>query len=327
MKCSLRKTLAILSFTAITTFSWYSGKIGSKKVQNTKKPQITVKMSAANEQDSIITYEQYTSIPAKILEKHFAVNGQYTTFNTDIVVYNRLAKCGSTTLFRIVQQVSSDNNFTFVMDHNDSSTVNFNDKQIVNYIDSFSKPVFYVRHMSFVNFTAFGKQHPVYIQMLRDPVERVISGYYYYDFHFGHHKGIRLEKCLVYNMKCGLLKPGDMRNQFCDRQTRKMNKCTIEHVKRIIEKDYIFVGITEHFSESIKAFAKLLPKYFPENATIAIQNSAKEARGSSNLRPPDRIMNFLAKRYEIDYEVYNFAKQHFYKRLSEMGISYGRKVQ
>ena len=40
-------------------------------------------------------------------------------------------------------------------------------------------PLSYCKHLNFLNFEEFGKQNPIYINMVRHPVERVISWFYY----------------------------------------------------------------------------------------------------------------------------------------------------
>ena len=56
-----------------------------------------------------------------------------------------------------------------------------------NYIEMFDNPplenhtypLSYVKHLNFLNFEEFDRKNPIYINMVRHPVERVISWYYY----------------------------------------------------------------------------------------------------------------------------------------------------
>ena len=45
--------------------------------------------------------------------------------------------------------------------------------------DNHKYPLSYVKHLNFLNFEEFDKKNPIYINMVRHPVERVISWYYY----------------------------------------------------------------------------------------------------------------------------------------------------
>ena len=46
-------------------------------------------------------------------------------------------------------------------------------------LDNHSYPLSYVKHVNFLNFEEFGRKNPIYINMVRHPVERIISWYYY----------------------------------------------------------------------------------------------------------------------------------------------------
>ena len=46
-------------------------------------------------------------------------------------------------------------------------------------LDNHTYPLSYVKHVNFLNFEEFGRKNPIYINMVRHPVERVISWYYY----------------------------------------------------------------------------------------------------------------------------------------------------
>ena len=45
--------------------------------------------------------------------------------------------------------------------------------------DNHTYPLSYVKHLNFLNFEEFDRKNPIYINMVRHPVERIISWYYY----------------------------------------------------------------------------------------------------------------------------------------------------
>ena len=46
-------------------------------------------------------------------------------------------------------------------------------------LDNHTYPLSYCKHVNFLNFEEFGRKNPIYINMVRHPVERIISWYYY----------------------------------------------------------------------------------------------------------------------------------------------------
>ena len=45
--------------------------------------------------------------------------------------------------------------------------------------DNLSTPYSFTKHMNFLDFEEFNKTNPIYINIVRNPIERVISWYYY----------------------------------------------------------------------------------------------------------------------------------------------------
>ena len=46
-------------------------------------------------------------------------------------------------------------------------------------VNSFSTPSVFAKHVAMVNFSKHGLPTPIYVNIVRDPVERVISWFYY----------------------------------------------------------------------------------------------------------------------------------------------------
>lgn len=95
--------------------------------------------------------------------------------NPDILVYNRINKAGSSTTMDITKRLSKINNFTILM-----PTQYYDHKKLrqalFSAIESGKRTVI----MNYFNFPEFIYSNKVsYINMMRDPVERFISEYYY----------------------------------------------------------------------------------------------------------------------------------------------------
>ncbi len=119
-----------------------------------------------------------------------------------------------------------------------------------------------------------------YITVLRDPVERVISQYYYIkkNMHNPLHKqveggGMTIADFVSSGIAVGM-NNGQMRFLNGDIDEYKFNECNehmLAHVKDNIEKHFIWLGITERFDESILNLSHILnwdwPHYIRENVS------------------------------------------------------------
>jgi len=101
----------------------------------------------------------------------------------DILFFNRVPKVGSQTAMELMKTLSVKNNFHYHKDRTqkvETIKLTYNEeKWLSNLINYFDAPAVYVKHVCYVNFTQFNLPDPIYINLVRDPVERVISWYYY----------------------------------------------------------------------------------------------------------------------------------------------------
>ena len=103
---------------------------------------------------------------------------------TRALIYNRVSKCGSTTMLSLIRKLSGRNGF-----HHAHSTI-YNKRYIssgaqkqlatsVMKLRKLDKPFLFDRHLHMLNFTSFGFSQPIHINVVRDPVAQFVSGYYY----------------------------------------------------------------------------------------------------------------------------------------------------
>ncbi len=55
----------------------------------------------------------------------------------------------------------------------------FQQEELTEMVADLPTPSVYVKHVCYTNFTRLGYPTPIYINLVRDPVERIISWYYY----------------------------------------------------------------------------------------------------------------------------------------------------
>lgn len=113
--------------------------------------------------------------------------------NQSFVIFNRVPKAGSETLWSLLDKLGKINNFTSYSDDQQlkknrgfENTLMPPSEQL-SYVNIFKDPVTYnasfpcsyVKHINFINFEEFNYTNPIYINMVRDPIERVFSWYHY----------------------------------------------------------------------------------------------------------------------------------------------------
>jgi len=101
----------------------------------------------------------------------------------EILFFNRVPKVGSQTTMELLKSLALKNHFHYHKDKTQKvETIKLTEmeqKKLSNLVKEFKPASVYVKHVCFTNFTKFNLEMPIYVNMVRDPVERVISWYYY----------------------------------------------------------------------------------------------------------------------------------------------------
>lgn len=105
-----------------------------------------------------------------------------------VVIYNRVPKTASTSFVGVAYDLCKANNFR-VLHINITGNMHVlslaNQMQFVNNITYWNeiKPAFYHGHMAYVEFARFGAgRQPLYINLIRKPLDRLVSYYYFLRF-------------------------------------------------------------------------------------------------------------------------------------------------
>ncbi|TRY70843.1 hypothetical protein TCAL_01210, partial [Tigriopus californicus] len=99
----------------------------------------------------------------------------------DLLYYNRVPKTGSENLGYLLEELAKRNNFTQSRCYkpSDRKLTKENQRAHVLDINKAPRPFSYHKHVYFINFETFGQKNPIWISMVRNPVEKLISRYYY----------------------------------------------------------------------------------------------------------------------------------------------------
>ena len=106
------------------------------------------------------------------------------SFNTNILVYNRVPKCGSIWMTRLLYLLGAGdhNNYNVESPYEPGEKPWLTQPQeeiVISHLDVAPKPTVYIRHQYFIDFEEHQKKRPIYINVIRDPIEKFRSFYYF----------------------------------------------------------------------------------------------------------------------------------------------------
>ena len=256
------------------------------------------------------------------------------------IIYNRVPKSASTTLRNLFRDQASQRKFTI---YNKEIYVPFLlstdvQREVMYELDSAKTPVFYERHMYFIFGDDFQKPQPVYINVIRDPLEQVISAYYY------SRETCNTEKRCYFNTTflnetlddCVSKRPAERcidASQgvisslpfFCGNlvECEENKTFALERAKQNIIDYYTVVGIVEELYNFLFVLENLMPRYFANirlqymaNGRTRIENVGVHRGNYTELSETSRGILTLALANE--YELYEFIKQRFYAQFQQV---------
>ena len=132
-------------------------------------------------------YKIYTVeiINIELLRQHDLVADNDNNFEVildeEMLYFNRVPKTGSENFVFILQKLSEMNGFRHSRFGNPHSRrLNFTEQEKhVHKVLGLSKPLSYDRHVYFVDFRRFFGTNPIWFSMVRNPVEKFASRFYY----------------------------------------------------------------------------------------------------------------------------------------------------
>jgi Galactose-3-O-sulfotransferase len=166
-----------------------------------------------------------------------------------------------------------------------------------------------------------------YITLLREPIARVISYYYYileHDKHWRHaelvNSGMSLEEFVASSTERGIENDqtrmlagrgaGDLDAESLGREALEEAKCNLDR--------FLVVGLTEHFDESFILTRRALGWKFPLYVTANVATRPKPAS--------EAAVEAIRERNQLDLELYDHARGLFSAAIEQQGESLRREV-
>ncbi|XP_037933295.1 heparan sulfate 2-O-sulfotransferase pipe-like [Teleopsis dalmanni] len=268
----------------------------------------------------------------------------------DLIFFNRVPKVGSQTFMELLRRLSERNNFQF---HRDAvqkvETIRLAEDQqqeLAEVISELPEPSVFIKHVCYTNFTKFNLPTPIYINVVRDPIERVISWFYYVrapwyfverkaafpDLPLPHPAWLKkdFETCVLsgdqectYTQGVTVEGIGDHRRQslfFCGHAY----ECTpfntvgaLERAKFAVESQYAVVGVLEDLNTTLSVLEEYVPRFF-EGVREIYDSSAEYLTkiNKNNFKPPvsEKVKDIVRRNFTNEIEFYQFCRQRLHKQ-------------
>lgn len=259
-----------------------------------------------------------------------------------IIMYNRVPKTGSTSFVNVAYDLCKRNRFN-VLHLNITGNLHVmsiaDQARFVRNVTQWyaKKPGLYHGHVGFINFAKFGvNQKPIYINLLRKPLDRLIS--YYYFLRYGdnyrphlvrrkHGDKMTFDECVQQRQPdCN---PDNMWLQIpflCGHVAdcwEPGNSWALEEAKRNLLNHYLVVGVTEELPDFIAILEAVLPTFF-QGAVQHFKSSKKAHLRKTNqkIEPTEETMALIQKTriWRMENELYEFALEQFHFLKKRMGV-------
>eukprot|EP00118_Oscarella_pearsei_P018542 m.190338 g.190338 ORF g.190338 m.190338 type:complete len:331 (+) comp39431_c0_seq41:107-1099(+) len=260
------------------------------------------------------------------------------------IMYNRVGKCGSRTTIELLKVLSVQNKFTLTRsDINNQKVMSVEDQiDLVNYINKLPPPFVYCRHVYYIDFQKMGAEPLIHINIIRDPVERFVSSYYFKRFGDGrgYHgfesimrkkwwREMTIDECVhTKNVECMPDKLFYIIPYFCgqDPGCLEPNKWALERAKVNVIEKFLVVGLLEEYEETLKVFERLLPRHFKGIFDLykhqGTLNNMTDTATRKKVMPLHRTQKTLRSRMQLDYEFYHFVRNRFHALKRQLGIGH-----
>merc|ERR1712001_587479 len=277
----------------------------------------------------------------------------------DILFFNRVPKVGSQTTMEPLKSLSIKNKFHYHKDRTQKvETIKLTmseEKWLSNLLDFFNPPSVYVKHVCFVNFTQFDMDTPIYVNLVRDPVERVISWYYYVraPWYFVERKRAfpelplpnpnwlrkDFDTCVrTFNQECQYV-PGLRHDGFGDHRRQTMFFCghkedctgfnteiAMKKAMENVEKHYAVVGILEELNKTLTVLEHYVPRFFKGALNTYWNEVHMFSKINRNIyKPPvaESTKELVRKNFTREIEFFEFCKQRLHKQYLALNLNDG----
>ncbi|KAF6728682.1 Heparan sulfate 2-O-sulfotransferase 1 [Oryzias melastigma] len=213
------------------------------------------------------------------------------------------------------------------------------------------KPAFYHGHVAYLDFSKYGvTRKPMYINVVRDPIERLVSYYYFLRFGDDYRPGLRRRKqgdkkvssppsppitasalsanaflcfrrltsvCRRGGSDCAPEKLWLQIPFFCGHHAECWNvgsKWALEQAKYNLLNEFLLVGVTEELEDFVMILEAALPRFFRGATELYRTGKKSHLRKTTEKKPPTKETTAKLQQSDIwkmENDFYEFALEQF----------------
>ncbi|KAK7081014.1 hypothetical protein SK128_007319 [Halocaridina rubra] len=277
--------------------------------------------------------------------------------NAVVLMYNRVPKCGSLSMKLRLQGLGEKNNFSFnqspVLPHRQPPS-----KQVLKVKELLAKTThthhFWNAHRYYFDAVGNYGGKVVWMNMIRDPVERFISEFYWLRNGLGkaylknavRGKGgnnhdvneaprLELNECAAAGHPLctwTVWPPGELQlsyvcgmNESC---TERGNRWALQQAKYNMDRYYGVVGLLEELPLSLAVFEAYIPRFFKDCNQIKADEIVSHVQSSSDKpKVTNATKAILKNNLKEDYEFYDYVRQRLHRQAANAGITLSNEIK
>ncbi|XP_044314206.1 heparan sulfate 2-O-sulfotransferase pipe isoform X3 [Drosophila rhopaloa] len=283
----------------------------------------------------------------------------------DTVFFNRITKTGSEKMMELLKILAKKNDFEARRDveglyevviMHDSYAKNFLRTEVLNC----SRADTYTKHVAYIDFDKMDEPWPIYINLVRDPIERLVSWFYYAraPWYMAERKEVfgdavklpteewlkkdfnrcieeRDPECVYEQMEKGNL--GDHRRQSLYLCGMNMEVCmpfnsheAMQRAKKNVEEHYAVVGTWEDTNITLSVLEAYIPRFFAgaKDEYYALKQTLGNVNRNA-FRPllSGKARALLSQNLTREIELYQFVKHRLYKQYIALQLDKDPKLR
>ncbi|XP_034658556.1 heparan sulfate 2-O-sulfotransferase pipe-like, partial [Drosophila subobscura] len=268
----------------------------------------------------------------------------------EVIVFNRPTRVCTEQMMPLLRQLSTMNDMNVVL-NGPVRTMNRTrtegqQKTEIDWTSDLERGTLYMAHSNWLDFASFGYKKPIYVSMVRDPIDRIVDDYYkrrsrvkrqIHRRMFPGHPERPAEwyqqsfnQCVrTGSPECQFVQHSvadhvqDFKRQslfFCGNHLNCLpfnSPHAVQEAKIRVEKEYSVVGTWEEKNITLTVLEKYIPRFFNHARFMyKLHSNSIRNRNRNNRKPrvdPD-VREMVRRNFTNEYEFYYFCKQRLYKQ-------------